>query len=71
MALFSTANFIDPNRSPTIASGGTNYDVTANGMQLVLAAQATGAAGEEDSHDREIQIVQNWFTELERLVPTN
>ena len=43
---------------------GTNYDVTADGDRFLMIRQ------EEGREQGELQIVLNWFEELERLAPT-
>jgi len=50
-------SFFTPNAAPN------RFDVTPGGERfLVLESRGSGAA--------EIQVVLNWFEELERLVPT-
>jgi serine/threonine-protein kinase len=46
------------------AGTGSNYDVARDG-QFVMIQQVEGAASNQ------INVVLNWFEELERLVPTN
>ena len=53
--------------SPFTAQGRT-YDVHSNGERFLMLKE--GAAGDEAS-PAEIVLVQNWFEELKRLVPTN
>ncbi len=50
------------------ASGGSRpYDMTPDGRFLIIrSAQAEGAGGTVSN----INVVQNWFEELKRLVPT-
>ncbi len=45
--------------------GGPNYDVSLNGDRFLMVKQVGNEAG-----TFQIIIVQNWFAELERLVPT-
>jgi serine/threonine-protein kinase len=55
-------------KSPYLAGrGGWSYDVAPDGQRLLMVklAAATGA------ESAEIVVVQNWFAELERLVPTD
>ena len=44
--------------------GPHRLDVTANGERFLIVESTIGARGE-------LQVVLNWFEELERLVPTN
>jgi hypothetical protein len=41
------------------------YDATPNGKQLI------GVTNQSQFELSQIQVVQNWFQELKRLVPTN
>ena len=41
-----------------------NYDVTPDGQRFVMVRAAQG------SEQAQINLVQNWFSELKRLVPT-
>ena len=47
---------------------GRFYDVSADGTRFLLFKEA--AATEEATRPPEIVVVQNWFEELKRLVPT-
>ena len=49
--------------------GGTpNYDVAPDGQRFAMVQPDTeGSFGDTD---RQVIVVQNWFEELERLVPT-
>ncbi len=44
--------------------GISSFDLSPDGQRLAIHRLPVDAA-------REIRIVQNWFSELERLVPTN
>ncbi len=46
--------------------GTPNYDVSPDGQQFVMVRR-TG----EGERAPQINVVLNWFQELERLVPTN
>jgi serine/threonine-protein kinase len=43
------------------------FDISLDGRQFLMIKQNTGAAGTP----RSIEVFQNWFAELERLLPTN
>ena len=43
---------------------GTNYDVSADGQRFLMVKQGEQVPGQ-------INVVQNWFYDLKRLVPTN
>lgn len=45
-------------------SPGRDYDIAPKGDRFIFAAPITGETGQ-------IVVVQNWFEELRRLVPTN
>ena len=47
------------------ASDDINYDVSPDGQRFVMIETDPQGDG------RRLEIVQNWFEELERLVPTN
>jgi hypothetical protein len=55
-----------------LSTGGlgptTAYDVTADGKRFVMLQPEEGAASPAP---RQINVVLNWFDELERLVPPN
>ena len=54
--------------APTSTAGrsGRNYDVAEDGQKfLMIAADTT----QQDTND--LVLVQNWFEELKRLVPTD
>ena len=48
---------------------GRSYDVTPDGQRFLMIT-ATGGA-EETSAPPSLIVVENWFEELRRLVPTN
>ena len=48
-----------------IGSGASNYDVTPDGQGFVMIRTP------ESSGATQVTLVQNWFEELKRLVPTN
>ncbi len=43
-----------------------NYDISPDGQQFLMIKEA-----EEVERQGQINVVQNWFEELKRLVPTN
>ena len=47
-----------------------DWDVSPDGQRLLMIKRP-GAATTEADGQLEIILVQNWFEELERLVPTN
>jgi serine/threonine-protein kinase len=47
---------------------GRNYDVSPDGQRFLMITQAGNA---ERSEGNEVVLVQNWFEELKRLVPTD
>ena len=51
-----------------IGSGASNYDVTPDGQGFVMIRTPDS---QESAGITQITLVQNWFQELERLVPTN
>ena len=48
-------------------AGNPNYDVFRDGKRFVMIQRRTESAAAEAP----LVIVQNWFEELKRLVPTN
>ena len=52
-----------------IGAGATNYDVTRDGQGFVMIRTPESSA--ESSGTTQINLIQNWFEELKRLVPTN
>ena len=52
---------------PSVGNG-RDYDVSADGQRFLMLTPAGGA---EDAGPPQIILVQNWFEELRRLVPTN
>lgn len=44
---------------------GRNYDVTSDGQRFVMLKRS------EESAPQQINVILNWFEELERLVPTD
>ena len=55
--LFDVPYDLEPN-----SLGNPNYDVPLDGEQFLMVRSGTGET-------MPITLVQNWFTELERLVP--
>ena len=53
----------------TVVGYSREYDSTLDGERLLMVFPADGTAG-GDAARPQIVVVQNWFTELERLVPT-
>ena len=49
--------------------GHTDYDISPDGQQVLMVR--SGGLTEETSERTELIIVQNWFEELKRLVPTD
>jgi hypothetical protein len=47
---------------------GRMYDVSADGQRFLMIKETRGA--DEDPPSARIILVQNWFEELKRLVPT-
>ena len=47
----------------SIPATGTNYDVSADGQRFLMVKQGEQVPGQ-------INVVQNWFEELKRRVPT-
>ncbi len=45
--------------------GGLNYDVSSDGQRFLMVR----STAESDPEVGRIQLVENWFTELDRLVP--
>ena len=48
-----------------LAAGGPNYDVSPDGERFLMIRHV-----EDASTTPQIIVVQNWFEELKRLVPT-
>ena len=48
-----------------------NIGITPSGDKVYVAINAGGGDRESEDLNPEIVVVQNFFTELERLVPTN
>jgi hypothetical protein len=55
-ALFNTGRYA--------VSNGRDYDISPKGDQFIFSAPVTMERGQ-------IVVVENWFEELRRLVPTN
>ena len=51
------------------ANVGRTYDVSPDGRRFLMIKEA--ASTNATSAPREIVVVQNWFEELKRLVPTH
>jgi len=51
------------------ATGGQFYDVARDGQRFLMVAPPAPGQGEETRP--RIVVVENWFEELKRLVPTN
>ncbi len=54
---------------PYVLGPGRNYDVAPDGQRFLMTTAGGGAEG--TSAPASIIVVQNWFEELRRLVPTN
>ena len=52
------------------APGGRSYDVSPDGQRFLMI-KAAPVAGAQRVAARSIIVVENWFEELKRLVPTN
>ena len=50
---------------PTYSANGLNYDVAPDGRRFVMIDES-----EAEPAPTQLVLVQNWATELERLVPT-
>ncbi|MCZ6484226.1 MAG: hypothetical protein O6826_00835, partial [Acidobacteria bacterium] len=48
----------------TTSGAVVNYDISPDGQRFLMIKEAEGSTGQ-------INIVQNWFSELKRLLPTN
>ena len=48
---------------------GRSYDVAPDGQRFLMTTAGGGA--EDTSAPPDLILVQNWFEELRRLVPTN
>ena len=55
-------------RYVTITPGGRNYDVSPDGQRFLMIKQ--GSRSDQTAAPPSIVVVQNWFEELKRLVPT-
>jgi serine/threonine-protein kinase len=64
VALFQRRYYIAPTGSPR-----PQYDVSADGQRFLMLAPTTGT--DAALARPRIVVVQNWFEELKRLVPTN
>ncbi len=53
-----------------VAFQGRDYDISPDGQRFVFVKRA-GVQPGEDADPRQVIVVQNWFEELRRLVPTN
>ena len=49
--------------------GGRTYDVAQDGQRFLMVKEGGGA--EDTSALASLTVVQNWFEELRRLVPTD
>ena len=54
----------------TFPSWGRKYDISPDGQRFLFLKAGLGLGGEE-SVAPSLIVVQNWFEELRRLVPTN
>ena len=52
-----------------VATTGRMYDVSPDGQRFVVVRAAPGNDGETEVP--QVVLVQNWFEELKRLVPTD
>ena len=50
------------------SGAGRMYDVSADGQRFLMIKESSGA--DERPPSARIILVQNWFEELKRLVPT-
>jgi hypothetical protein len=50
---------------------GRQYDVAPDGSRFLMIRPVTGASNGLGAASNEIHIVQNWFEELRRRVPTH
>ena len=51
--------------------GGLNYDVSADGQRFVMLSAAQEDDAEATPTNATLVLVENWFQELQRLVPVN
>ena len=51
-------------------AGGLNYDVSSDGQRFVMISVEQDGDREAASTNTPLVLVENWFQELERLVPT-
>jgi len=59
------------NFSPSgITNDRSNYDVGADGRVLFGVRMGAGSTGARPGEDAPVRVVVNWFSELERLVPS-
>jgi hypothetical protein len=65
-ARIATVLFEDSYETDRFSGGNPNYDVSPDGQQFVMVRRT----GEGERVAPPINIVLNWFQELERLVPT-
>ena len=54
-----------------IAGRARNYDVSSDGQRFVMISGMLDAEAESGPADTTLILVENWFEELNRLVPTN
>ena len=48
----------------TTSGAVVNYDISSDGQRFLMIK-------EEDATTAQINVIQNWFSELKRLLPTN
>ena len=52
-----------------LRGGGVTYDLSPDGQRFLMVK--SGSAAGDETAPAELILVQNWFEELKRLVPTN
>lgn len=61
-----TFDLTQPGSLTMTTNFGLSYDISADGEDLFYVAEAPPSP-----EDLELRVVLNWFSELERLVPTD
>ena len=56
-------------RLSVVANEGRNYDITLDGIQLVIVMSAVSGTDLTSRQTEQINVVLNWFEELKRRVP--
>ena len=69
----ASASFVS--RNPEVlfegpSLGGRNYDVSPDGQRFLMLKLGTSGTDAQDTPPARFTVVENWFEELRRLVPT-